>query len=88
MKPEVLVAGLIAMTIFATLAARTGSPRREVLKSVAPGGTAFVGVFLVSGLPANLQFVAVVGVVVVAFLASVVRGYMRAGPNGIGPGGP
>jgi len=86
MKPEVLVAGLIVMAIFTALAAREGRPTRAILALIAPMGAASVGVFLVSGLPPQLALLAVVGVVVVAFLASMVRGYLRAGREVAGPG--
>jgi hypothetical protein len=86
MKPEVLVAGLIVMAIFTALTAREGSPSRAILALIAPMAGASVGVFLVSGLPPQLALLTVIGVVVVAFLASVVRGYVRAGREVAGPG--
>jgi uncharacterized membrane protein YfcA len=49
------------------------------MESLAGIVAAFVGVFLVSAAPSDLQPLAIVVLVVVYFLGFVVRGYIRAG---------
>ena len=58
--------------------------RPEALETIAGVVAALIGVFLVSQAPADLRPVAIVVLVVIYFLAYVVRGYLRAGRPGNG----